>query len=149
MKKILGLLSFVFIAAVIFQTTNLYAVDVVANRSGEIRIEYADGTSENVGIDTSIGNLPSGSTVYMLNSSATVAPVDGYLKAVAGPSVATVEAGSGVTARYNRDNQTAYFECEDCEGTIVTGKTTTNIKKDQEAAIKLEESTGIADVNIY
>ena len=130
--------------------TPLYAENIIANRDGEIKIEEPDGSVFNVGIDKNVGDLPSGSTIYTLSASMTIAPVKGSLKVVAGPSTAVIEAGSGATVYYNKNNQTAYFEDDAGEITITTAGTTTVLnKKGEGAAIKLNEETNAAEVKTY
>lgn len=136
-----------FVLALIFQVSNLYAVQIIANRTGAIRIEYPDGTMDNVGIDEDVNNLPSGSTVYALNSSMTVAPVEGWIKVVVGSSVATVKAGDGITVRYDEDAGAACFHGDRGEISVVTGDTTTLVNKGEDVEITLNGETGIPEIH--
>ncbi|MDD5085041.1 MAG: hypothetical protein PHE61_03230 [Candidatus Omnitrophica bacterium] len=147
MKRVFGVLCFILTLAVVFQVSDLYAVQIIANRTGAIRIEYPDGTTDNVGIDEDVNNLPSGSTVYALDSSMTVAPVDGWIKVVVGPSVATVKAGDGITVRYDENNSAACFHGDRGQVSVVTGDTTTLVNKNEDVEITLNVETGIPEVH--
>lgn len=147
MKRVFWILCFMFALAVIFQASDIYAVQIIANRTGAVRIEYPDGTIDNVGIDEDINNLPSGSTVYALNSSMTIAPVDGWIKVVVGPSVATVKAGDGITVRYDENNSAACFHGDRGQVSIVTGDTTTLVDKNEDVEITLNGETGIPEIH--
>ena len=123
-----------------------HAEEIITNRTGTIRITWPDGVTLTFGKDEVLPEIPSGSTVEVLDGSIEVAPTEGFIQIVAGDSVATVEAGDRVIVSIDPRSQIADFRVVKGEVSIITGNTTTIVKAGQEAQIGLDKYTGTVSV---
>lgn len=140
LKIISGFLGLFLISMMFLQTA--YAEDIITNRTGTIKITKPDGTVLTVGKDEPIPDIPSGSTIEVLDGSIDIAPTTGFIQVVIGDSAATVKAGDSVSASIDLETGMAGFKTASGEINIVTGNTTATVKAGQKALMGLDKRTG-------
>jgi hypothetical protein len=132
--------------AIFFSQGTLIAGDIILNRTGNIKITKPDGAVLTVGKDESLPDIPSGSTVVILDGIIEVSPTTGFIKIVVGDSMATVKAGDKVTAKADSVTGMADFKVDAGQVSIITGNTTSIVKANQQALIGLDRKTGIVEI---
>ena len=139
---------FLFFVAtmVFFSQDNLFAKDLVLNRTGAIRITKPDGTVLKVEKDQALPEIPSGSKVEVITGSIGIEPSEGFIQVVVGDSVAMVKAGDIVTASMDLETNMADFEALAGQIRIITGNTTTIVNSGQKVKISLDKRTAIVEV---
>lgn len=143
-KTILGLLMLFFVSLVFLKT--LYAVDIITNRTGTIKITRPDGIVLTVNKDEPLPAIPSGSTVEVLSGGIDIAPTEGFIQVVVGNSVATVKAGDRLTASIVPETKMASFKSDSGQISVITGNTTAVVKAGQEVLLGLDKRTGVVKV---
>ena len=115
-KTVLGMLGLFLISMVLSQA--VYAADVITNRTGTIVITRPDGVILTIGKDEPLPDIPSGSTVEILDGSADIAPTAGFIQVVVGNTTATVTGGQEI--QVGLDEATGAAEIKSVNGVIET-----------------------------
>ena len=140
LKMVLGVLGLFLISMMLSQT--VYAKDVITNRTGTIMITRPDGAVFTIGKDEPLPDIPSGSTVEILDGSANIASTAGFIQVIVGNSAATVKPGDSISAFVDLETGMAGFKTSSGEINIVTGNTTAIVKAGQKALMSLDKTKG-------
>ena len=150
LKKALDFLGavivIVFFLELFFLPVTSYSEEIIANRTGSIRVTQPDGTVSVVGKYEPSGPIPPGSTIEVLEGNIDVAPTTGFIQIVVGDSIATVEVGDTITASVDPRTKMAGFKVNTDEVSVIIGNTTTTLRANQEVQVGLEKNTGAVKV---
>jgi len=143
-KKHFAKLSIIVTLIFLLQAT-LFA-EAISNRTGTVKITKPDGSVFIVTKDQALPDIPSGSTVEILDGSAYIAPADALINLVVGNSISVIEAGDRVSISFDPATGDSVFRVSAGEITVTTGNTKTTIRAGQAARINFDEGTGTAEI---
>ncbi len=143
--KVCIFLEILLALAIVFPIVSS-AQEVIANRSGTVRITTPEGAVLTVTKDQPLPAIPNGSTIEILEGKADIAPQEGFVKVIVSGSAAIIGEGEIVTATLDSKTGNADFAVVTGEIEVMSGNTTVKLNGGQETQIRMNKATGVVEI---
>lgn len=116
-------------------------------RSGKVTITAPDGSIMKVEESDTLPRIASGSIVELLEGAVDITSTEGFIQVVAADSVATVLEGERLIASIKEGVAGASFKVVNEKVTVISGNSTTYLKKGEVVRINFNNKTGVVELS--